>query len=95
MNFAANTTTKKNAREKENSLSYRIKPCSLVIISPGVYNLGIGFSVYNAVLMRVDAKRISIFVVIFEVCVCELFNYEKTNFELKIYGFFATSNFNV
>lgn len=45
--------------------SYRIKPCSVVIISPGVYNRGIAFPENRSVLIRVDAKRISMCVVIF------------------------------
>lgn len=47
--------------------SYRMKPCADVIVSPGVYSRGIAFSVYRVVLTRVDANRISIFVVIISV----------------------------
>lgn len=55
---------------EENSESYRIKPCSVVIISPGVYNRGIALPENRSVLIRVDARRISMFVVIFFVCLC-------------------------
>lgn len=45
--------------------TYRIKPCSVVIISPGVYNRGGAFPENSSGFMRLDAKRISMLVVMF------------------------------